>query len=117
MNAKMKQVILFVKNMTKAVVFYRDVLGLEILYPQGLVDYSQEMWVELNAGTCSIALHAGAKKPPGDEHQLVFTVDDLESARQKLISAGIKMGDIRILEDGKPVASGLDPDGHRFTIR
>jgi predicted enzyme related to lactoylglutathione lyase len=117
MNARMKQVILYVKDMSKAVFFYRDVLGLEIKYPSGLTDYSEAMWVELDAGTCSIALHGGAKEPPGDEHQLVFTVDDLESARQSIISAGVTMGEIRILEDGKPVSSGVDPDGHRFSIR
>jgi catechol 2,3-dioxygenase-like lactoylglutathione lyase family enzyme len=51
MNARMKQVILYVKDMSKAVFFYRDVLGLEIKYPSGLTDYSEAMWVELDAGS------------------------------------------------------------------
>ena len=111
------QIILFIKDMARAVGFYRDLLGFQVVYPQGLSDYSQEMWVELEVGGCSIALHGGAKNSPGEEHQLIFKVADLEAAREELLTAGIEIGEIRILEDGKPVASGVDPEGHRFSIR
>lgn len=116
-QGKLIQIILFIKDMARAVGFYRDLLGFQVVYPQGLSDFSQEMWVELDAGPCSIALHGGARETPGDEHQLIFKVDDLEAARQELLAAGIEIGEIRTLEDGKPVASGVDPEGHRFSIR
>ena len=116
-HARLTQIILFVEDMARAVHFYRDLLGLKIVYPQGLPDYSQEMWVEMEAGACTVALHGGAKTKPGDEHNLIFKVDNLKAARKELLEAGIEIGEIRTLEDGQPIASGVDPGGHRFSIR
>lgn len=111
------QIILYVSDMAGEVSFYRDVIGLKILYPQGLEDYSQQMWVEFDAGGCTLALHGGAKIPPASDHEIIFRVDDLEQARSEILNAGIEIADIRILEDGEPIAEGVDPDGHRFAIR
>ena len=116
-NAFLTQIILFVKDMPRAVHFYHEILGLVIIHPNEPVDFSQTMWVELDAGTCSLALHGGTKESPGDEHNLVFKVDNLQAARQALLAAGVEIGEIRILEDGEPVASGVDPEGHHFSIR
>jgi catechol 2,3-dioxygenase-like lactoylglutathione lyase family enzyme len=117
-QAKLMQIILFVREMDRAVHFYRDVLGLEVVYPQAhLEDYSSEMWVEFDAGGCALALHGGAKKPPEDSHEVIFKVEDLVQARQEILNAGIQIAEIRLLEDGAPIAEGVDPDGHRFAIR
>lgn len=117
LEAKLTQIILYVQDMARAVGFYRDLLGLTVVYPQELTEESKAMWVELDAGTFSLALHGGARKWPGDEHELIFAVADLEDARQTLRQAGVEIGEIRILEDGLPIASGTDPEGHRFSIR
>lgn len=116
-QSSLNQIILFVKDMARAVWFYRDVLGLQVSYPQESADYSNEMWVELDAGGCSLALHGGARDLPGSQHQLIFKVNDLEAARQELLTAGVEISEIRLLEDGLPVASGVDPEGHHFSIR
>lgn len=116
-EALLSQIILFVRDMSAEVRFYRDVLGLQIRYPQGLADYSNEMWVEFDAGACSLALHGGSQERPGVEHNLVFQVVDLEQTRSEILKAGIEIGEIKLLEDGKPNASGVDPEGHHFSIR
>lgn len=116
-RASLTQMILFVKDMTKEVRFYRDVLGLAIQYPQDLDDYSNEMWVEFDAGASSLALHGGAQEAPGEQHQIIFRVDDLEQARLEMLKAGIEIGEIRLLEDGEPAIKGVDPEGHCFTLR
>jgi catechol 2,3-dioxygenase-like lactoylglutathione lyase family enzyme len=116
-NSSFSQVILYVRDMASAVHFYRDLLGLPLQYPAGLADYSAEMWVEFDTGSCTLALHGGVSDPPGAEHELVFTVDHIQEARAALIAAGIAMEEIRPLETGAPIASGLDPNGHRFSIR
>ena len=117
-HASMMQIILFVREMDRAVHFYRDVLGLQVVYPQGpLENYSNEMWVAFDAGGCALALHGGAQKPPEASHEVIFKVDDLERARQEILNAGIHIAEIRLLEDGAPIAEGVDPDGHRFAIR
>lgn len=117
-HASMMQIILFINDMDAEVHFYRDVLGLEVVYPQAaLEDYSGEMWVEFAAGGCTLALHGGAEKPPESSHEVIFNVDNLEHARQEILKAGIQIAEIRLLEDGAPIAEGVDPDGHRFAIR
>jgi predicted enzyme related to lactoylglutathione lyase len=116
-KAKMTQIILYVEDMARAVHFYKDLLGLKVTYPGKLTDAAQEMWVELDAGGCSLALHGGAQDRPDDQHELIFKVKDLAQARMALVNAGIHVAEIRILEDGAPIAEGVDPDGHRFGLR
>lgn len=57
-SGPLKQMILFVQEMESEVRFYRDVMGFRVLYPAGLDDFSQEMWVELEVGW----LHTGAAR-------------------------------------------------------
>ena len=116
-NVSISQMILFVGDMAGAVHFYRDVLGLTVSYPQGLTDYSNEMWVEFDGGACSLALHGGSQEKPGSEHQIVFHVGNLEETRSAILEAGFEIGEIRLLEDGAPAAKGNGPEGHRFSIR
>ncbi len=111
------EIILYVQNMNSEVRFYRDVLGLSIQYPQGLEDYSDQMWVEFDLGAATLALHGGAEEMPDALHELVFHVKNVARAREMLIAAGTPMGEIRDLEDGSPIAEGRDPAGHRFSIR
>lgn len=111
------EIILYVKNMNAEVRFYRDVLGLQLRYPKGLEDYSDEMWVEFSVGNSTLALHGGAGSEPQDDHEIVFMVDNVAQAREMIIESGIEMGEIRPLENGSPISEGRDPDGHRFSIR
>jgi len=111
------EVILFVQDMNSKVRFYRDVLGLPIRYPKGLSDYSGEIWVEFVMGDTILALHGGAESNPDDLHEIVFRVDDVEQARAAIIKADHDIGEVRTLEDGAPIAQGLDPAGHRYAIR
>ena len=111
------EIILYVQDMRQAVWFYRDVLGLAIRYPRDPHDYADEMWVEFETGDCILALHGGAQEIPGDKHEIVFKVEDIEKTRGAILKAGIEIGEIRILEDGAPIAEGVDPAGHRFAIR
>lgn len=111
------EIILYVRNMDAEVDFYQNVLGLPIRFPKGLEDYSDQMWVEFSIGESTLALHGGSDKIPKDDHEIVFWVEDVTLAREKIVQAGIKMNPIRPLEDGAPIAEGRDPDGHRFAIR
>ena len=111
------EIILFVNNMDPEVRFYRDVLGLPLRYPEGLDDYSDQMWVEFSLGDAIMALHGGAEAEPQEDHQLVFWVEDVPQARAMITESGIEMGEVRPLEDGAPVSEGCDPEGHRFSIR
>ena len=111
------EVILYIKDMESEVRFYRDVLGLSIRYPRGLSDFTDEMWVEFSIGNTILALHGGAERKPDGLHEIVFWVDDVDESREEIIKAGYSIGKVRILEDGAPIAQGLDPAGHRYAIR
>ena len=47
------EVILYVEDMAGAVAFYRDRLGLPVVYPT-ISDYADEMWVVLSTGCCKL---------------------------------------------------------------
>jgi len=97
--------------------FYRDRLGLNVSYPQGLQDYSQEYWVTLGTGECTLALHGGGKRRLGDDTlKIVFGVDEIEAARQELLAGGVQVGEIRQAAPGVLVCDGRDPEGNPFSI-
>ena len=56
------EIILYVNDMNAQVAFYRAAFGLDVAYPAGLSDYSNEFWVTLNTGPCVLALHGGGQK-------------------------------------------------------
>ena len=60
------EVILFVQDMNRQVAFYRDVMGLSVSYPAGLLDYSDQHWVTLNTGSCTLCLHSGGQGRVGE---------------------------------------------------
>src|SRR5688500_6121932 len=104
--------IIYVEDMHKMVLFYRDVLQLPLNYPHS-DDYSREYWVEFQAGSITIALHANGKagkKPSAPK--IVFEVDDIETEHSRLLAAGV---DIRSIETVAPhvrSADGFDPEGN-----
>lgn len=111
------ELILYVADMQAQVGFYRDTLGLEVSYPAGLDDYSDQYWVVFNTGQCSLALHAGGEKRLGeDAPKFVFKVEEIASCREELIGAGVLMSEIHSPASGVQVCDGRDPEGNAFSI-
>jgi predicted enzyme related to lactoylglutathione lyase len=111
------EIIQYVKDMHSQVAFYRDVFGLQVLYPQGLEDYSNEMWVTLNTGVCVLALHGGGKGRLGaDTPKIVFGVEDIQEARDYLLLHNVTLGEVRTAAPGVFVCDGKDPEGNPFSI-
>lgn len=115
---RMSNVILYVQDINAEVPFYRDKLGLKVLYPEEADDYRKAGgWVELDAGGVLLALHDGAHGRVGDEApKITFEVDDLERARQGLVNQGVDMGEIKEIAPGAWMCSGEDPEGFRFFL-
>ncbi|MCJ7536912.1 MAG: VOC family protein [Anaerolineales bacterium] len=111
------EIILYVEDMNRQVSFYRDKMGFKVVNPQDSDDYGNEFWVELDTGTCSLALHAGGKGRFGaDAPKFVFRVNDILAARQQLINQQVEMGEIRSAAPGVWVCDGADPEGNKFSI-
>ena len=110
------QNIIYVEDMQKMITFYRDVLQLPLNYPHK-EDYSNEFWVEFQAGSITIALHAGGKsgkKPSAPK--IVFEVDDIEAEHSRLLTAGVDIRSIENVALGVRSADGFDSEGNYFSI-
>lgn len=109
------EIILYVDDMAKAVAFYRDRLGLPVVYPKQ-ADYAGEMWVVLDTGTCRLCLHGGASGGRVNAPKIVFGVTDIEAARRELTTRGVSLSEVRTPAPGIFVCDGVDPAGNPFSI-
>lgn len=111
------EIILYVEDMAQQVGFYRDILGLTVSYPANLDDYSPEMWVTLDTGACTLALHGGGQKRLGeDTPMIVFGVTDIAAARDHLLTQGVEVGEIFSAAPGVHLCHGRDPEGNPFAL-
>jgi predicted enzyme related to lactoylglutathione lyase len=96
-----------VQNMTRAVRFYRDAIGLP-------VEFESEFWTELRWRDATIALHGGGS---GDEREswLGFHVADLDAALAAVEAAGGRRGKERF-EGGTRLVAVIDPEGNSVTL-
>ena len=108
--------IIYVQDMAKMVAFYRDVLGLTLNYPQ-VEDYSNEFWVEFQAGAITIALHAGGKEGVVQgAPKIVFEVDDILAEHKRLQEAGVKITAIETVAPHVQSVDFWDSEGNYFSI-
>ena len=97
--------------------FYRDVLGLSVLFPQGLETFADQMWVTFDTGICTLALHGDGQGDFGrSAPKFVFEVEDVKKTRDALIKRGVPMSPERAPSPGVLVSDGQDPEGNHFSI-
>ncbi len=102
--------VLWVRDMDRAVAFYRDAMGLRTLLETPL-------WSELAHGDAIVALHPGADegvRPTG----LSFQVDDIRAACERAVAGGAELRRGPAHRPGDPVelADLVDPDGNVFML-
>ena len=66
------EIILYVEDINGQVSFYRDKLGFKVKTPQESADYSNEFWVELDTGSCSLASTLEASVDLGLMHRSLY---------------------------------------------
>jgi catechol 2,3-dioxygenase-like lactoylglutathione lyase family enzyme len=104
------EVVLYVRDMRRAIRFYRDTLGLE-------VGFESEGWTTFRTGACTLALHSTERREPGGgEPDPTFLVADADAERRRLDSAGVVVSDIREPAPGVRVFDLRDPDMNRLSI-
>jgi hypothetical protein len=110
MKLELTRVILFAKDVAALSAFYRDILGLPLL------PGASDEWVELDAGACRIAIHAGGDAPATRRGpKLVFGVRDVAAVRETLIARGAPMGKVVVFGEIS-LCDGKDPEGHAFQL-
>jgi lactoylglutathione lyase len=117
--ADLSHTIIFVRDMARSVVFYRDVLGLP-------VRFESPKWTEFETPGCTLALHLAdvpGQAPcspdaiPAGICQLSFAVDDLDAFHQEMIAKGVVCLQPPQKEDfGGRLAAYADPDGLPFCV-
>ncbi len=107
---KLDYAIVFVADMSKAVAFYRDVLGLPLRF-------ESPHWTEFANDGSTLALHPASADSPAGTAQLGFHVDNLDQWHQKLAAAGVRcLSEPRTEEYNLRQAVYCDADGLRFTL-
>lgn len=107
MIGKLNHVAIVVPDLEAATATYRDTLGARVTEPQDLPDHGvTTVFVELPNTKIELLLPLGAdspiakfldKNPAGGIHHVCYEVDDIITARDKLVAAGA-----RVLGDGEP---------------
>jgi predicted enzyme related to lactoylglutathione lyase len=107
--------ILYVRDMNRAVAFYRDLFEMQSTM-------TTPGWSMLRFGGCTLALHgihAGSSAPISRAAGLNFEVENLEAVADEVKAAGGKFGEIREAGGGAPVrvVEIQDPDGNVLELR
>ncbi|MGH9776829.1 MAG: VOC family protein [Candidatus Acidiferrales bacterium] len=107
---KLNYAIVFVSDMSRAVKFYRDVLGLPL-------KFESPHWTEFANEGSTIALHPASAENPAGTCQLGFPAEGLDAMHQRLTSQGVRVVMApRTEQFGIRQAVYADPDGLHFTL-
>ena len=101
-----------VRDMDRAVEFYRDVLGLGVKFRDGV------RWTQFDVGGVAVALaDAGqGELPPGAGATVVLEVDDLPETRERLSRSGAPVGEVVDMGSHGRYFTARDPEGNVVQI-
>jgi catechol 2,3-dioxygenase-like lactoylglutathione lyase family enzyme len=115
MKTRHLMVVIYVRDMARAVAFYRDGLALQL-------QRESPGWSQLSCGDAFVGLHAldaAAAEAPVPFAGLNLEVEDLDAAIEHVRAHGATLVEVREAEPHVPVRLGvmLDPDGNGFELR
>lgn len=124
MIRRINAVVLFVKDLKRAIEFYKDIIGVEVIFTddvssalrlenQDFALLSEDYGVELLSEE-ALGLHAGG----GHRVMLCADIDDVDDAYNRLMAKGVSF--IKPPADqtwGWRTAYFTDPDGHIWELR
>lgn len=100
-----------VRDVPRAVAFYRDVVGLGTPHP------FNDGYVEFDPGESAFAVDGDP--PPGCEpgtcSGVAFDVDDIDALRERLLAHGASVSEVYQFPSCR-AAFASDPDGNRFVL-
>lgn len=103
-----------VADLDRALAWYTDVLGFELLYK---VD--EIAWGEVKTATPGVQIGMGQSESPktGAGAVPVFEVNDLEATRSHLEAKQVRFdGDTQVIPDFVKLATFYDPDGNAYML-
>ena len=113
MLKNLSSIMVYTRDMSKAVSFYRDTLGFKL-------DVESPHWSQFDlGGGLILGLHPAMPATPqaAGGWQPTFQVDDVAATKQQVLSAGASMtGDLHDIPGGV-VFTFADPDGNELTVQ
>jgi len=107
---KLSYVIKFVDDMSRAVTFYRDVLGFQL-------KFESPGWSEFVTGETTLALHPASEKNPAGGVELGFTVADVQQFHKEVSTKGVEFTLPPTKQDyGGLLAQFVDSEGGHCSV-
>lgn len=103
-----------VSDRKRAIAWYRDVLGFDLLY-----DVEQMGWCEVGTHLPGVSLGFSEVESPSVEGgpTLTWGVTDLEEARAEMEGKGVRFdGDTIVIPEMVKLATFYDPDGNHLML-
>jgi predicted enzyme related to lactoylglutathione lyase len=106
----LRYVIKFVSDMSKAVKFHRDTLGLPL-------KFESPGWSEFVTGETTLALHPASETNPAGKCELGFTVLDVETFFRDMKAKGVQFSMTPKKQDfGGVLAQFVDSEGANCSV-
>jgi lactoylglutathione lyase len=110
MAPKLTYAIEFVKDMQRAVKFYRDVIGLPL-------KFESPGWSEFSTGETTLALHPASEKNPAGRVEIGLEVPDLQKFYDEMTANGVKFpATPKKQEHGAILAQFEDSEGASVSV-
>ncbi len=105
-------------DVDRAIAFYRDQVGFALDHDTRAGDQRFAQLTPPGSG-CSIVLSQPPPMPPGSLRGLQLVVADAYRARDELLSRGVVVTEIDVLDerDGGTMFSFTDPDGNAWVVQ
>lgn len=112
MIGKLGLVMVVVKDMQRSTAFYRDVVGLNLMFQSA-------EWTQFDAGTIHVGLHAASEQLHAQAFngvQFGFYVSDIQKTVDELKKKGAHIVKPPVKEDFGWLAIFSDPDGYHIQL-
>ena len=117
MDWKLELVILPVSDVDRAKAFYTEKIGFHADHDQTVSDDIRFVQLTPPGSACSIAFGKGlVEGEPGSVKGLQMVVADIHAARAELVSRGLEIGEVEVLQWGSFLYF-TDPDGNAWAIQ
>ena len=121
MDWTLEVVLLPVADLDRSIAFYRDQVGFHLDHDTR-TEHMHVVQLTPPGSGCSVVLGdlpAHREMEPGSVRGLQLVVADAEAARAELVSRGVEVGEIHVIDerDGGTLFGFADPDGNTWTVQ
>lgn len=128
MDWKLELVVVPVADVDRAKAFYHEQVGFDVDHDTRIDDTNRVVQLTPSGSGCSIAVGNGlVESPPGSLQGLQLVVDDIDAARDQLVTGGVDVSPVQHfgpsgLADGpggrwNSFVFFRDPDGNSWTVQ